>query len=193
MRFTPQFGLGVSAILASVLLASPLSLQTQAIQLRGQVYFDHPPTLVDAITTERRTASSGATYYFMLSIPDDAGEPLQRIVITQRNGSDSARMVRYKTENTRAFTGTPRNRNTALTVGNTAFDRDTQTVTVTFDQPVSPGQTVTIGLRPLRNPILDGIYLFGVTAYPAGENAYGQFLGYGRLNFDKSSPGSIFP
>jgi Protein of unknown function (DUF2808) len=193
MRFFPHFGLGVSTILALGLLASPLSLRSQAVELRGQVYFDHPPTLVDAVTTERRTASSGATYYFTLSVPDDAGEPLQRIVIAQQDGSTRARLIRYKTDTTRAFIGTPRNRDTALTVGETAFDRDTQTVTVTLDQPVSPGQTVTIGLRPVRNPILDGIYLFGVTAYPAGSNAYGQFLGYGRLNFDRPPGSSVFP
>ena len=191
MRFISRFGLGVSAALTLGVLASPLSLHSQAVELRGQVYFDSPPTLVDAVTTERRTSSSGATYYFTLSVPENAGEPLQRVVIAQQNGSNSTREVRYKTEDTRAFIGTPRNRDAALTVGDTAFDRDTQTVTVTFDQPVQPGQTVTIGLRPRHNPIIDGIYLFGVTAYPAGENAYGQFLGYGRLNFDRPDP--IFP
>jgi hypothetical protein len=31
------------------------------------------------------------------------------------------------------------------------------------------------------------VYLLGVTAYPDGENGLGQFLGYGRINFDGSS------
>ncbi|NJR65074.1 MAG: DUF2808 domain-containing protein [Leptolyngbyaceae cyanobacterium CRU_2_3] len=197
MRFISRFGLGVSAILALGGLAAPLSLGSQAVELRGQVYFNHPPTLVDAVTTERRTSSSGATYYFTLTVPDDAGEPLQRIMIAQQDSSTFARLVRYKTDRTRAFIGTPRNRDAALTVGETLFDSDTQTVTVRFDQPVAPGQTVTIGLRPVRNPDLDGIYLFGVTAYPEGENSFGQFLGYGRLSFDRSdrdfNGSTIFP
>ncbi|HEY9642399.1 MAG TPA: DUF2808 domain-containing protein [Coleofasciculaceae cyanobacterium] len=192
MRFLPRFGLGVSTVLALGMLTSPLSLRSQAVELRGQMYFNHPPTLVNATTTERRTTASGATYYFTLSVPEDAGEPLQRIAIAQKDGSDSFRMVQYRTDNTRAFIGTPRKRGDALAVGETTFDSNTQTVTVTFAEPVAPGQTVTVGLRPTRNPVVDGIYLFGVTAYPAGNNSYGQFLGYGRLNFDSSDSESPF-
>ena len=54
--------------------------------------------------------------------------------------------------------------------------------TIAFDPPVSPGTTVTVALRAKRNPS-GGVYLFGVTAFPAGERSWGQFLGYGRLHF----------
>jgi hypothetical protein len=54
---------------------------------------------------------------------------------------------------------------------------------VTFDPPVPPGKIITIGLRPTRNPLYDGVYLFRVTAFPPGEKATGQFLGFGRLQF----------
>ena len=64
-----------------------------------------------------------------------------------------------------------------------AIDEDQQSVTLTFDPPVAPGNTVTIALEPERNPRRSGVYLFGVTAYPSGEKTYGQFLGYGRLHF----------
>ncbi len=164
----------------------------QAVELRGEVYFDHPPTLVNAVTTERRTTSSSATYYFTLTVPEDAGEPLQRVTIAQKDGSSFDQLVRYNTEATRAFLGIPRSRAEVVTLGATTFDRDSQTVSVVFDPPISAGKTVTIGLRPQRNPLSDGVYLFGVTAYPAGEKAYGQFLGYGRLDFDKPDS-NFFP
>jgi hypothetical protein len=170
------------------------NLSAQAIQLQdGTVYFAHPPTLKNAVTTERRVTSSGATYYFTLDLPEDAGEPLQRIVINQKDGSTYNRLVKYRTEDTRAFTGTYRQRGEALPVQQTTFDQATQTVTVTFDAPVPPGTTVTIGLRPQRNPQMDGIYLFGVTAFPQGEKSYGQFIGYGRLQFDAPSNDILFP
>jgi hypothetical protein len=191
MHSQSAIGVMLSALLATGVISQLWNPASQAVELRGQVYFDHPPTLDDAITTQRRASASGATYYFTLSLPADAGEPLERVTIAQKDGSNRARLVRYKTDNTRAFLGTPRNREAEVTVGETVFDQETQTVSVVLDPPVAPGQTVTVGLRPVRNPQLDGIYLFGVTAYPAGANAYGQFLGYGRLSFDR--PDSHFP
>lgn len=31
--------------------------------------------------------------------------------------------------------------------------------------------------------MFSGVYLFGVTAFPAGEKSHGQFIGFGRLHF----------
>jgi hypothetical protein len=56
-------------------------------------------------------------------------------------------------------------------------------VVVVFDVPVEPGTMVTVALRPYQNPRYEGVYLFGVTAFPRGEKAFGQFLGYGRFHF----------
>ncbi|HEY9628655.1 MAG TPA: DUF2808 domain-containing protein [Coleofasciculaceae cyanobacterium] len=193
MRFISR-SIALITVSLAIGTLSPLLIQRgQAVELRGQVYFDHPPTLVNAVTTRRTASSSGATYYFTLAVPEDAGEPLQRVSITQQDGSSFAQLVRYNTDKTRAFLGTPRNRSGEVTLGETTFDADSQTVSVEFDPPVLAGKTVTVGLRPVRNPQRDGIYLFGVTAYPAGEDAYGQFLGYGRLDFDRSDRDFMLP
>ncbi|HEY9294790.1 MAG TPA: DUF2808 domain-containing protein [Phormidium sp.] len=40
-----------------------------------------------------------------------------------------------------------------------------------------------MALDPVRNPCFSGVYLFGVTAFPQGEKAHGQFLGFGRFHF----------
>lgn len=186
MRFSTWLGVATALSLGIGGVNGFIAPAAQAVELNGQTYFAHPPLLNNATTTQNSVLFPHPTYYFTLSVPEDAGEPLGQVVITQKDGDSSARLVRYDTEETRAFVGTPGDRGEELPV-QTTFDRDTQTVTITFTQPVAPGTPVTIGLEPNRNPRLGGVYLFGVTAYPAGDSAYGQFLGYGRLQFYERS------
>ena len=154
---------------------------TQAIQLRdGTVYFAYPPDLVDATTTFNSVNEWGATYYFTINLPQKAGEPLQRVTITQREGGD---YIRFKLKDSRAFVGTRNRKGERLTLADVTQEREKKTVSVTFDPPVTPGQTVTIGLRPVKNPSFSGVYLFGVTAFPSGEKSHGQFIGFGRIHF----------
>ncbi|MGB3138815.1 MAG: DUF2808 domain-containing protein [Nodosilinea sp.] len=48
-------------------------------------------------------------------------------------------------------------------------------------------RTVTVTLQTPRNP-WGGVYLFGVTGYPAGDSGVGQPLGYGRIHiYDNDS------
>lgn len=153
----------------------------QAIQLRdGTVYFAQPPDLVEATTTFKSVNTWGATYYFTINVPENAGEPLQQVTITQREGTDN---IRFDLEDSRAFVGTRSNKGARLTLGSVTKDREKKIVAVTFDPPVTPGQTITIGLRPVHNPRSSGVYLFGVTAFPVGEKSHGQFLGFGRFHF----------
>jgi hypothetical protein len=53
---------------------------------------------------------------------------------------------------------------------------------VVFDPPIQPGTTITVFVQPKRHPRYENIYLFGLVAYPVGDNTQGQFLGYGRLD-----------
>lgn len=187
MRFPSWFSLAIATTFGGILLHNSFTVPSQAVQLRdGKVYFVHPPSLVSAATTERQTSSSSASYFFTLTIPEDAGEPLQQVEIAQRDGSTQSRLVQFDAEDSRAFIGTRRDRGDDLTLGENQFNRDAQTLSIVFDPPVPPGTTVTLRLQPKRNPRQDGIYLFGVTAYPPGADPYGQFLGYGRLQFDGS-------
>ena len=191
MRFPVWFSLAIAAASSNILLQS-LTFSSEAVQLRdGKVYFIHPPSLVSAATTERQTSSSSAFYYFTLSVPEDAGEPLQQVEIAQRDGSTQARLIQFNAEDSRAFIGTRRDHGDQLNLSKNRYDRDAQTLSIVFDPPVPPGTTVTLELQPKRNPRRDGIYLFGVTAYPSGTDPSGQFLGYGRLQFDGSD--RVFP
>ncbi len=159
----------------------------QAVSLAdGTVYFTSPPRLVGARTTQKSTYVWGATYYFTLRIPENAGEPLQRITIAQRESPDT---LQFYPEQTRASEGERFDSGLTLPLGSVTTDKETRSVSITFDPPVAPGKTVTVGIRPKRNPDSGGVYLFGVTAFPAGDKAYGQFLGFGRLSFYESDGG----
>lgn len=174
-----------AAIASITLIEGCLVPQSQAIQLRdGTVYFAQPPRLVEAVTTYNQVYVWGATYYFTISLPENAGEPLQRLTINQREGIDN---IRFDLSDSFAFEGTRSNRGQKIGLKDVSRLRKTRTISLTFDPPVSPGKTITIGLKPWQNPRSTGVYLFGVTAFPTGEKAHGQFLGYGRLQFYNQS------
>lgn len=166
------------------LAIAPFTAPAQAVRLSdGKVYFIRPPRLIASSASQTLAYFSGSTYFFTLDVPADAGEPLQRVAIAQRHGNAATRRIVYDPENTRAFLGTRRDRGTPLTL-TTRFDRDSSTLTADFSPPIPPGNTVTIAVRVDQNPPTGGVYLFGITAFPAGEPVHGQFLGYGRMQFD---------
>lgn len=173
------------AVLFSATLATTVFLggygQSPAIQLQdGTIYFAEPPRLVASATTYNEVYVWGATYYFTVTVPENAGEPLQKITIQQREGVDD---VHFDLKNTFAFVGTRSNKGEKIGFKDVTSDRQTRTVSLIFAPVVSPGKTITIGLKPRRNPGVAGVYLFGVTAFPQGEKTHSQFLGFGRLHF----------
>jgi Protein of unknown function (DUF2808) len=178
MRVAVILGIAIATIVG---LEGYTSKPSSAIQLQdGTVYFASPPRLVGASTTFNQVYVWGATYYFTLSLPENAGEPLQKITINQREGVD---YIRFNLKESVAFEGTSSHEGQKLEVKDATSERKTQTVSITFDPPISPGKTITIALQPQQNPSVSGVYLFGVTAFPAGEKSHGQFLGFGRLHF----------
>ncbi len=176
--------LGITLALGTSLWGLTVSA-TQAVQLAdGTVTFAKPPTLIDAITTFRTVRVRFAKYYFTLLLPQTADEPLQKVQINLRQGADK---IDYRLDQTIAAVGTARNRTESIAIAETQWDAETETITITLAEPVSPGTTFTIGLKPKRNPDFGGTYLFGVTAFPAGEKSQGIYLGAARLQFDESS------
>ena len=183
----------------SKILASTLALTTtftgvavpgaEGIQLaNGTVAFVRSPHLIAASTTFNQAYLWGSTYYFTVELPENIGEPLGMVKIQQREGFET---IRFNLEESLVFEGKHRRKGERLAIAEVTEDKETKTISLTFDPPISPGKTVTIGLRPVRNPI-DGIYLFGVTAFPAGAKPSGLYLGVGRLhfydNFDRHFP-----
>ncbi|OUL29881.1 hypothetical protein BV372_22580 [Nostoc sp. T09] len=178
MRVAVILGIAIATVVG---LEGYIPKPSPAIQLQdGTVYFASPPRLVGAATTYNEVYIWGATYYFTLSLPENAGEPLQRVTINQREGVD---YVRFNLKDSYAFEGTRSHERQKLGLKDATSDRKTQTTSLTFDPPIAPGRTITIALQPRQNPRISGVYLFGVTAFPAGEKSHGQFLGFGRLTF----------
>jgi Protein of unknown function (DUF2808) len=147
-------------------------------QENGTTFFDHPPTLQRS-AVHNSGANNPATYEFTLSVSRNAGEPLQAVTISQNSNVNT---VDFQINRSTAFTGTSYGKGTVLPLASVGGPSLPGKAMIVFDRPVQPGQTVTIAIPVQRNPT-SGVYLFGVTAYPAGEKALGQFLGYGRLHF----------
>lgn len=166
------------------------SASASAVQLaNGKTYFEQPPRLEGATATQKTAYFWGSTYYFTLTVPDNAGEPLQKVVITPEPGPDRARFNLKKTE---AFERVGKGPRTKLAIKEVTADPKTRAISVIFDPPAAPGRTVTIGLYANRNPDVGGVYLYGVTAFPIGEQTYGQFLGYGRIQIYDNRPSFFY-
>lgn len=149
----------------------------------GVVSFNKSPRLIDAYTTFSGTNIRGAIYYFDVELPQDAGEPLEQIVIRQRQGQQD---IKFRLNRTVAYVGTHRKKKAPLNIATVTQDPDSQAITIVFDDYINPGTTFTVGVKPRRNPFYDGIYLFGVTAFPAGKKSNGLYLGVGRFHFYRS-------
>ena len=172
--------LGVSALFLGT-LGLLATLPAQAVRFPdGRVAFDRPPDLIGA-STRNLSPNTGGRYHFTISVPSDAGEPLKALVITPR---DQAEHIRFDLDESTASLGSAYARGPELTLSSIGGSPENpDEVTVVFDQPVQPGNTVTVVLESQRNPFRGGVYQFGVTAYPEGEESIGQFIGYGRIHF----------
>jgi len=161
-------------------LTSTRGLPSQAVQSPdGTVSFESAVLLVDTYATFSTIRFRQARYYFDLELPEGIGEPLKKVVIQQRRGSEE---IDFRSERTKVYLGDHRNRGEPLE-SITTFNEETGEITVEFSTPIPPGNKVTIGVKPRRNPDFGGVYLFGVTAFPAGEKSRGLYLGAGRLHF----------
>jgi hypothetical protein len=162
-----------------------LLAESTSVNQTGKTFFDNPPQLIRAaaIPIDR---IAPATYEFTLMVPENAGQPLKAVTIAQTKNLET---VRFNASNSKAFLGKRFTGGTNIRLASVGGGQppNPNEVTIVFDQPVKPGSTVTVALAAERNPSRGGVYEFGVTAYPAGENGMSQFLGYGRINFDDSS------
>jgi hypothetical protein len=172
-----------SAWLVAIALSSAIKFTAQGVEAPdGTVAFESGLLLLDAHTTFDGVRVQQARYYFDLELPDDIGESLQKVIIQQRTGGDE---VKFEPEETEVYLGNHRDQLQRVSaIANT--DEATATITVQFEPPIAPGNSITVGLKPKSNPDYDGIYLFGVTAYPTGKKARGMYLGAGRLHFDSN-------
>ncbi|MEM6254300.1 MAG: DUF2808 domain-containing protein [Cyanobacteria bacterium P01_D01_bin.156] len=184
-------GLGLLATFGAV-MPWQLSQKAEAVELAdGTTAFLRPPQFLDAFTTNDHAMRRNATYFFTLDLPEDADAPLQSMIIAPQNLTHY--LQPYRIDETVAFASAANGAKNELELGDVVVDDDTQAVTVEFSPPVSPGQQVTVGLRPQRNPRLGAIYVFRVTAVPEGDQPQSHIAGHGRLSFTRNDRDRIYP
>ncbi len=174
-----------SVPLAGALLASSLTLMPAAglppagaLELRGSTYFVKAPWKAELITYYDHTGDPSALYYLTISLDPQAGASLQRLTFQQTRGADWN--FPFSPERTRAFLGRPRREGTAVPVQATFSQRE-RLITMDFPEPVAPGSTVTVVLKPWTNPVTADTYLFQVTAWPAGPQPVASPVGSATL------------
>lgn len=144
----------------------------------GRVVFDSSLELVAASVLEG--VEEMPQLKFVLTIPRDAGEPLEALMIRPRNQQVA---VVLEPEATAAYISKSPTGSAAIplaSIGGVALNANE--MLVVFAAPVEPGSRVTV-LLTNHNPQVSGTHEFGVTAYPAGNSPVGQFLGYQLLQF----------
>lgn len=173
------FALIAGATVNSVILAPPA-----LAEVSNERTFDHPPSLIRGATSNPATKFP-STYEFTLTVPANAGKPLQAVTISQ---VDAAEVIEFDINESVAFAGDRYGAGAQLPLASIGGpESDQGETTVVFDPPVQPGTTVTVALEAKRNPSRSGTYLFGITAYPIGEQGNGTFLGHRQLTFYDNS------
>lgn len=167
-------------VVSTGLYLLPHSVANAVTLSNGTIAFVEPPRLISASTPYSNTSVPNTTYYFTLEVPTTAGEALQQVTFNQIQGTED---IAFNQKDTFAFEGTRNHQGSKLALKAVKGGDKQQTITVIFDTPIPPGKTVTIGLQTYYNPFTDGVYLFGVKAFPSGEKTAGQSLGIGRFQF----------
>lgn len=150
----------------------------RALELRGSTVFVRAPWKVELVSYDTNAGSAPVSYYLTLSLDPQAGASLGRLTVQQTRGADWS--FPFSAELTRAFVGRPRRQGRPVPV-RAAFDARDRRITVEFPEPVPPGETVTVVLRPWSNPQWPDTYLFQVVVWPAGPDPVATPVGTATL------------
>jgi hypothetical protein len=164
-------------LLGPALVASPPPAAS-ALELRGATYFQRPPWKVDLVSYTTTVGDPAAEYFFTVELAADAGASLGELTIQQTRGADW--QFPFLVERTQAFLGRPRRAGARVPV-TASFDMASRRFSVRFPEPIAPGRTVTVMIKPWYNPSQSDTYMFQVTGFPAGPNPSPVPLGYGTL------------
>jgi len=164
-----------------ILNIDKLSPAVLAAELRGGIrFFSRPPQLLESSTTFNGVSIPAAKYYFTIALPDGAGNPLAKVVFQSQDSPDP---IDFELDKTAAFIGDRQQRGQTIPLNPTEFNRETGQLTVSFATPIAPGETVTIRLKPVKNPDVPGVYQFRLFAFPAGDKVQSMDLGIARFQF----------
>jgi hypothetical protein len=179
-RLAPAKGalMGLALLLTAALPPAPLERRAAAVEIRGSTYFVKAPFQLSLITYSSNISQPWPEYYLTIPIPEQAGAALGALEVQQIGGAD--RQFDFDASRTRAFIGRPRREGRVVPV-EASFDNARRQFLIRFPQPPVPGETVTVSLRPVRNPIVADTYLYTVRAFPVGPQPVASPVGVGRV------------
>jgi hypothetical protein len=130
-----------------------LTSSAEAVQLRdGKTYFVQWQLLLGAETTINRIYSWNATYYFAIALPQNMGEPLEKLEISQTEGFDK---VDFYSNQTIAYLQSPSGDRVAISSKTELLPsqaQDRPKITITFNPPIPASNELNsklvVGLRP---------------------------------------------
>jgi hypothetical protein len=167
-------------IIATTLLGVNL-IPLQSIQAREiakeQKNLIRLPRLISSAAIFPQQNSSIGRYQFTIKVPENAGEALKGIKITQKKNLET---VVFNQNKTRAAEGNNM-KGKEIPLATREEELQPGEITIFFNKPIEPGNTVTISVKPEQNPFVGGVYLFGITAYSTGENSVENYLGSIRI------------
>ena len=169
-----RLGILSLALLLSGSTTCGLMPRARALELGGSTLFVRAPWKAQLISYDTTVGSGPVTWYLTLSLDAGAGASLGQVSVQQSRGSDWN--FQFSPELTKAFLGRPRQQGRSLPV-RASFDQRTRLLSVTFPEPVPPGETVTVALRPWNNPVTADTYQFQVMVWPAGPNPQASPVG----------------
>lgn len=140
-------------------------------------FFRHSPRLVRSTPTFRMSDVI-STYIFEIEIPKNADNNLTKVVINQQINLET---ITFFPENSKAFI--LNGKESSIDANFTLNTDGKNEIIVNLLQPVKAGQKLKLAIKA-RNPIYGGIYQFGVTVYPEGNNPQSLYLGNARFSFD---------
>lgn len=145
---------------------------------RNLSFFRSSPRLTRSVTTFS-FADVISTYIFEIEIPQNAGNNLQKIIINQQKNTET---ITFFPDKTKVFilnqNQKPLDVNSILNVNNNQNE-----IIINLSQPANPGDKIRLAIKA-KNPLYGGIYQFGITVYPEGNNPQSLYLGIARFHFN---------
>lgn len=162
--------------LSSVAIAIP----AQAVELgEEKTFFNSAPRLVNTSASQHSRRGS-STYYFTIELPANAGESLEAVTVTQKQNLEE---IDFDLSDSHAFLGGGFSGDSIPISQIGSSQPADNEVTLVFDEPVLPGETVTVAVDVDENPAYGGVYQFGITAFSQGRYSPGLYIGTGRISF----------
>jgi hypothetical protein len=171
-----MFGLG-TVFLSSLIAQSAIYAQIN----EGQSFFERSPRITRSATSFRNPGVL-ANYSVTINLPKDAKQSLKSVAIAQQPNLEK---IVFYSDKTTAYLGEKKSDREIPIKVETAKAGE---AVILLEKSLEPGQTITISLKA-RNPYYGGIYQFGVTAFPVGNQTQGIYIGLMRLHF--SQPGGV--